>query len=365
MAGVLDLTVDLGQSPREARADSESRTFAYTVSLSDWPKQKDKQKDKSPKVRGASASTASTSTSTPPSPRGGKSPKTKAYWLPPENPEGPVEYKLKLSDVPPARFEHLVTQLKFRLAESGGEGACTYLLGVEDRGFCRGLPPNDLKATLATLYAMCASLTGVKETVASAEDFLADVAGTLEEEKTTATDLFTMRVVCKEGREGKYCRADIKLIPKQHAYSYTELRVAMCGAHDAGKSTLMSVLTHGEHRKPLLCNGMVSPSAPIRAKSRTPPAPPSHRGGRAVDANLLTLRSSIPFAPAIALPGPSSEPGLHPQARGGERPHLEHRLRVPCVREARDLSELPDHQRLLAPHSGGNVKRGRKNAQTL
>ena len=286
MAGVLDLTVDLGQSPGGTpRADSESRTFAYTVSLSDWPKQKDKQKDKAPKVRGASASTASTSTSTPPSPRGGKSPKTKAHWLPPENPEGPVEYKLKLSDVPPARFEHLVTQLKFRLAESGGEGACTYLLGVEDRGFCRGLPPNDLKATLATLYAMCASLTGVKETVASAEDFLADVAGTLEEERTTATDLFTMRVVCKKGREGKYCRADIKLIPKQHAYSYTELRVAMCGAHDAGKSTLMSVLTHGEHRKPLLCNGMVSPSAPIRPDptetTNTPSAPlPSWRARR-------------------------------------------------------------------------------------
>ena len=38
--------------------------------------------------------------------------------------------------------------------------------------------------------------------------------------------------------------------------SYKELRVVMCGAHQAGKSTLMSVLTHGEDEKPLLCNGM-------------------------------------------------------------------------------------------------------------
>jgi GTPase len=47
--------------------------------------------------------------------------------------EGNVEYKLKLIDPTPERFQHLVSQLKWRLCE--GQGEALYEIGVEDNGF--------------------------------------------------------------------------------------------------------------------------------------------------------------------------------------------------------------------------------------
>lgn len=47
--------------------------------------------------------------------------------LPPEDAEGNVEYKLKLVDPSESRFEHLVTQMKWRLRE--GQGEAIYEIG--------------------------------------------------------------------------------------------------------------------------------------------------------------------------------------------------------------------------------------------
>ncbi|CAL1710744.1 unnamed protein product [Somion occarium] len=52
--------------------------------------------------------------------------------LVPEVEEGNVEYKLKLTQISPARFARLVTQLKWRLLEGGGQAY--YELGVADTG---------------------------------------------------------------------------------------------------------------------------------------------------------------------------------------------------------------------------------------
>jgi len=49
--------------------------------------------------------------------------------------EGNIEYKLKLIDPTPKRFEQLVSQLKWRLGE--GQGEALYEVGVEDDGFPR------------------------------------------------------------------------------------------------------------------------------------------------------------------------------------------------------------------------------------
>lgn len=52
----------------------------------------------------------------------------------------------------PARFARLVTQLKWRLLEGGGQAF--YELGVADEGALVGLTPTDLADTLDTFYAM-------------------------------------------------------------------------------------------------------------------------------------------------------------------------------------------------------------------
>jgi hypothetical protein len=108
--------------------------------------------------------------STSPSP----SPPTRSQFVPspilvprlvPEADEGNVEYKLQLLAPSPARFARLVTQLKWRLLEGGGQAY--YELGVADSGALVGLPREELEQSLETLEMMAgeigASVIVVKE----------------------------------------------------------------------------------------------------------------------------------------------------------------------------------------------------------
>lgn len=85
--------------------------------------------------------------------------------LVPECDDGNVEYKLQLLNPSPARFARLVTQLKWRLLEGGGQAY--YELGVADSGDLVGLPREELEQTLETLEMMAgeigASVIVVKE----------------------------------------------------------------------------------------------------------------------------------------------------------------------------------------------------------
>jgi len=83
-----------------------------------------------------------------------------ASWLVPMSfltfVQGNVEYKLHLINPSSTRFARLVTQMKWRLLEGGGQAI--YELGVADSGALVGLVPNDLQATLDTLHAMAAEI---------------------------------------------------------------------------------------------------------------------------------------------------------------------------------------------------------------
>ena len=85
--------------------------------------------------------------------------------LVPEADSGNVEYKLQLLSPSPARFARLVTQLKWRLLEGGGQAY--YELGVADSGALVGLSRGELEMTLETLEMMAgeigASVVVVKE----------------------------------------------------------------------------------------------------------------------------------------------------------------------------------------------------------
>lgn len=70
--------------------------------------------------------------------------------------QGNVEYKLHLINPSSARFARLVTQMKWRLLEGGGQAI--YELGVADSGALVGLAPDDLRATLDTLNAMATEI---------------------------------------------------------------------------------------------------------------------------------------------------------------------------------------------------------------
>ena len=69
---------------------------------------------------------------------------------------GNVEYKLKLLSPTASRFEHLVTQMKWRLRE--GQGEAIYEIGVSDSGFMTGLSDEDMDDSICTLKKMADKL---------------------------------------------------------------------------------------------------------------------------------------------------------------------------------------------------------------
>ncbi|CUA78304.1 hypothetical protein RSOLAG22IIIB_06986 [Rhizoctonia solani] len=80
---------------------------------------------------------------------------TEVPKLVPEVEEGNVEYKLKLSPSP-ERLTRLITQLKWRLLEGGGQAL--YEIGVGDGGQLVGLPRHEMERSLDALERMAGEL---------------------------------------------------------------------------------------------------------------------------------------------------------------------------------------------------------------
>ncbi|KDR21701.1 GTP-binding protein 2 isoform X1 [Zootermopsis nevadensis] len=138
--------------------------------------------------------------------------------LPPEPQVGNVEYKLKLVNPSKQRFEHLVTQMKWRLRE--GQGEAIYEIGVEDSGVLTGLAEYEMTASLQTLQQMAYKLGAT-------------------------TTILRERLVDGDNVGGrKVAEVLVRKVPDdQHNI---EVRVAVMGSADAGKSTLLGVLTQGQ-----------------------------------------------------------------------------------------------------------------------
>ena len=185
-----------------------------------------------------------------------------AEQLAPECDEGNIEYKLKLVDVDDDRFDRLVTQLRYRLTE--GLGEALYELGVGDDGKPHGLDENDLNESLSTLRRMAAAV-GAEVTV----------------------------LHCREGRSvGHVIEAIVRERPLDGGAGLIELRVAVVGNVDSGKSTLVGAFFGVQ----------------------------SSRRRRTVRA--VVPRRRVNERPARQRPRIGAGPLLPPQARGRQRPDI-------------------------------------------
>ncbi|KAF9407933.1 GTP binding protein [Podila epigama] len=177
--------------------------------------------------------------------------------LPPEvDIEGNIEYKLKLIATAPDRFEHLVTQLKWRLSE--GNGSAIYEIGVADDGSFVGLSPEDMDVSLSTLHRMAeflnADVTILRRvSVESTRHFQQEQDPDQDQDdglaENMSTPLASRKIFTNSGSprtEPEYLVVEAKVTSRlADEHHFLETRVALVGGPDAGKSTLLGRLAHG------------------------------------------------------------------------------------------------------------------------
>ncbi len=167
--------------------------------------------------------TAATATRSPTLPRKGRgrsrSEGTPAMTTAPhygqEEEEGNREHKFKLVQITHERLTHLTTQLNWRLNEST-QGEAVYLLGVRDDGFPEGISDVDFRESLRTLRAMA---KGVHACVSD--------------------------IQVSRGVRGKVAKILLKREEVKGVAPH-QLRIAVLGGVDSGKSTTIGVITKGK-----------------------------------------------------------------------------------------------------------------------
>eukprot|EP00299_Pterocystis_sp_00344_P013929 c6876_g1_i2.p1 GENE.c6876_g1_i2~~c6876_g1_i2.p1 ORF type:complete len:330 (+),score=78.21 c6876_g1_i2:37-1026(+) len=149
--------------------------------------------------------------------------------------DGNIEYKLKLSDQNPQRFQRLVTQMNFRLLEGNGEAF--YMIGVNDDGSLQGTSAELLDKSLTTLKRMADALGATIQIIlkVSLGFCQADC-----HKRLTSSERFVCEVAVR--RIANTISFGSVLVSQQHTFQ--EVRAVMCGDVGAGKTTLLAVLTH-------------------------------------------------------------------------------------------------------------------------
>ena len=133
--------------------------------------------------------------------------------LGPEQEEGNVEYKWKLTDESAERVRRLASQMRYRCNEGGSE--CIYRLGVEDDGTMTGLTAEEYASTMRCIQA------------------------------AAKMNSYSIQLVSETSVSKGRCVYEISIREENHD-SYIDVKVAIAGSVDCGKSTLLSVLTKGQ-----------------------------------------------------------------------------------------------------------------------
>lgn len=131
----------------------------------------------------------------------------------PEQEEGNVEYKLKLLNKSDKRIQELATQMKYRCEEGGSE--CIYNLGVEDDGNILGITDVEYEETISVL-----------KNAAEKNKYMVKLLN----KEPVSDDRNIYEVLIREYNDDKYI----------------DIKVAVAGSVDVGKSSFLGVMTSGK-----------------------------------------------------------------------------------------------------------------------
>lgn len=132
----------------------------------------------------------------------------------PEKDDGNIEYKLKLINKKKERIDELVSQMRFRCNEGNGE--CIYNLGVEDNGIMTGITDEEYEETIQNL-----------KTMATKNNY--------------SVSLLSSELVKDNKRIYEI------LVREKNNNKFIDIKVAIAGNVDAGKSTFIGSLVSGEN----------------------------------------------------------------------------------------------------------------------
>lgn len=133
----------------------------------------------------------------------------------PERDNGNVEYKLKLIGSSDLRIEELATQMRYRCDQGNGEAI--YNLGVMDNGATIGITEEEYDETMRTIC------------------------------NAAAKNRYTSTVLTKmETTPGRYVY-EVLIREHNEPGHYIDVKVAVAGNVDVGKSTFLGVLTGGKY----------------------------------------------------------------------------------------------------------------------
>jgi GTPase len=132
----------------------------------------------------------------------------------PEKNDGNVEYKLKLINKSTDRIEELATQMRYRCNEGNGE--CIYNIGVEDDGNILGISDEEFNETIEIL-----------KTMAIKNNYSVNLLSKID----TKDDKKVYEVLVREKINNKYI----------------DIKVAVAGNVDCGKSSFIGTLTSGQN----------------------------------------------------------------------------------------------------------------------
>ena len=131
----------------------------------------------------------------------------------PEKEDGNIEYKLKLMNITPERIERLATQMRYRCTEGGSE--CIYILGVEDDGTMTGMTDDEYNSTIKCIQA------------------------------AAQTNSYSVTQLTKNEVENKRYVYEV-LVREKNTTEYIDVKVAVAGSVDSGKTSFLGVLTSGK-----------------------------------------------------------------------------------------------------------------------
>ena len=131
-----------------------------------------------------------------------------------ENDEGNIEYKLKIEPETERRKLELITQMSYRLNEGSGE--CIYVIGVKDNGEMIGITKEEFNKSMIFFNIMIHENDSI-------------IVNTSQKEVSKEKYIFEMLV--RENIENKYI----------------DIKVAVAGNVDSGKSSLIGVLINGKN----------------------------------------------------------------------------------------------------------------------